>query len=58
MKQSIAHFERYLALEPNNGDSEKIRDAIDCLKPRVDVLKKMARANEQLEEVLDRKSTT
>ena len=57
-KQSIAHFERYLALEPNNSDSDKIREAIDSLKPRVDVLKKMARANEQLEEVLERKSTT
>ena len=56
-KQSFAHFKPYLALEPNNGDLGKIRDAIESLMPRVDVLKKMAGANEQLE-VLGRKSTT
>ncbi|KAI0234819.1 hypothetical protein LSAT2_014813 [Lamellibrachia satsuma] len=57
-KQSIAHFERYLAMEPNNSDADKIQEAIQSLKPRIDVLKKMARANEQLGEVLERRSNT
>ncbi|KAK2182241.1 hypothetical protein NP493_359g00020 [Ridgeia piscesae] len=57
-KQSIAHFERYLAMEPHDSDADKIQEAIESLKPRVDVLRKMARAQEKLGEVLERRSNT